>query len=1844
MDKAVKRRTEEIRAQRGRRKCWRRCVSVLSAVVVFVTTYALILPAITMEHTSVCGREEHVHSEACYEERMYLSCDLEETPGHMHDGSCCDEEGQLSCGLEEMPGHTHDENCYSTERILLCGKEEHVHTPSCYPDTEESEEEAGEGITEEPETEEEEEKKEEELLAEGDPTADVESQEAWESLFCGIHRSGNWAEDVLAVADMQLGYAESTRNFIYDERGERRGYTRYGDWYGDRYGNWCAMFCSFCLHYAGVDPALFPFDSSCPRWVDALEAKGLCFSAAEGPERGDLVFFDRDGSGEADHVGLVWEAERDESGVPEAVQVIEGNAGDRVVSRRYDLSNSSILCYGRLPENPDAPRKQEEKAEKEGKAEKKEEIVLQAKAGDGVTITLRAPAASFDAAGRELSLSVSETQDAAAKRLIESEAGAEDKKSVRRETLLFDIRVLRGKEEVQPEGAVTVSFAGIEAPKADAQVFHVDTGNKTAEDMSGTTDRNGEIFLETDHFSLYGVTFTVDFHYGEYDYSILGKDELLLSELFESLNIDRDTGSVIGVTFSDPALISAEETGEGWKLISRKAFNTEERLIITFSDGSELVIGVTDAPAGGVGESYVANTGEVTAVNCRMVTGTAPWDADNAPGNDSSSLNDIVRSFDTIFYNVGYTLNLTDKYQGVFSGYRKGKLYVEAVLPLSKEKAAFDLGAMPWMKDAAITDHGASQTLTGCYAMDAGDHDFAIPATGTLKLAVAVKGMPNGSMVEPSFKLWLDKPKAKSITPGAVTVSAAAHYNVSIRPINIVKNIKLDTNTGQLGSGTVGQLVDCGIYISAVSTDSAKGLRGIYVDLQSVSFYVQPQFYKDGSLLSSYVSDGPEMWEYALVTNSGNGLQGRDLCAPFLNVDTNVSSGRNQLPYSDRSLGNEKNAVFKSGNMTAAKVSGQGIKIDFIGIDSDYIFPTHSATMASAFNSSEALLASGVIQVFYPTGELTEPGKYTSFCDIADMITINGTSVADADTDKSETGTSDNRARLFFNNVPNGDFIQAIGIGTINSSAAAYVKETPFVTALWHQSTYNSKLYCADFFIKFTDGISPDAAGAHFTNTDLIAANANSVNLNIRTLYVAKADGTTWINREEMLTTNMHESGNLRVYTSLSALEAAGATCVGVWLEIRNPAGLPVLEDTNGNIVFQPWIKMMVKESAPVDSIQELILESRSYATNITTSRETSAVLPKATNYIHSYTNPNQIPDYSVYTEKVGFFKHVLSSFDQQYDISQIGTTMQKYYLAGYVVAERDVYREAFSGSTIKVIGENAQITKSVAQEQDGAPRSSYFIDSGERNVDYVLSPRVMANASNVPTSGVAMTTVTVTDTLPKGLRYVPGSAVLGGTYSQPPDRKSHGTVTGGTALTDNGTVTGAPVSAATVGDVTLAITPNGDGSTQLKWILTNVQVGQEMPRLYYSARIGNVDDPLYDVRDGESLTNTANIFSTNSRKTFHGSYGNLSTATIHVFRLENATIQKNIVTPEIDVNKPAIYTITYINNSSVAIPTMHIADLLPYNGDQRGSSFHGSYTVSAVTVERLNDAAGQYALDYTTETSVQGHEDAVFDPGFTSSYTAAVASVSGHVTTLTLPAGTTPTLLHFKGTNVGAYAKIRITVTLNLSGNRDRDVYYNDAAYNTPSIPAPVYTVPVSAEVKQARVALTVKKTVIGGGAGSFPFKITLRDADGGTVILPADTASPALYAVDSITGDVTFSLRNGESVTLPGVPVGTTATVTETGHEGYSVLIKNTTAGGTTLSQGDTASVTVMRDQAVEVVNNTGVTLPSTGGHGILPYLLGGTALCTAAMAAGYILLRYEQERRERQNKRRTFPGDIS
>ncbi len=136
MDINLDRRAEGYRVRHRRNRIWKKLVTALGCLVVFCTTYALILPAITMERETVCGLSEHVHTDSCYSrQRGALICTLAESEGHTHTDACKGTKRVLSCTTPESDGHTHGEGCYDAEEVLTCTQPEtqgHHHSDSCY--------------------------------------------------------------------------------------------------------------------------------------------------------------------------------------------------------------------------------------------------------------------------------------------------------------------------------------------------------------------------------------------------------------------------------------------------------------------------------------------------------------------------------------------------------------------------------------------------------------------------------------------------------------------------------------------------------------------------------------------------------------------------------------------------------------------------------------------------------------------------------------------------------------------------------------------------------------------------------------------------------------------------------------------------------------------------------------------------------------------------------------------------------------------------------------------------------------------------------------------------------------------------------------------------------------------------------------------------------------------------------------------------------------------------------------------------------------------------------------------------------------------------------------------------------------------------------------------------------------------------------------------------------------------------------------------------------------------------------------------------------------------------------
>lgn len=104
--------------------------------------------------------------------------------------------------------------------------------------------------------------------------------------------------------------------------------TAFGRWYaklvGDPYFGesgipYCAMFTSYCLDWAGVKAAGLP--GAYVPWILSANSDAGRLVANEDAQPGDLVMFDWQGDGVADHIGIVEENHPDEGWM----QTIEGN-------------------------------------------------------------------------------------------------------------------------------------------------------------------------------------------------------------------------------------------------------------------------------------------------------------------------------------------------------------------------------------------------------------------------------------------------------------------------------------------------------------------------------------------------------------------------------------------------------------------------------------------------------------------------------------------------------------------------------------------------------------------------------------------------------------------------------------------------------------------------------------------------------------------------------------------------------------------------------------------------------------------------------------------------------------------------------------------------------------------------------------------------------------------------------------------------------------------------------------------------------------------------------------------------------------------------------------------------------------------------------------------------------------------------------------------------------------------------------------------------------------------------------------------------------------------------------
>lgn len=123
----------------------------------------------------------------------------------------------------------------------------------------------------------------------------------------------------------------------------------YWSWYGfDSREEWCACFVSWCANQCGyIESGILPKFSLCSDGMNWFKSNGQWQDKNYEPQAGDIIFYDWNGDGTTDHVGIV---EKAENGM---VYTVEGNTsdvahpnGDVVAQHSYSIGSSFIFGYG----------------------------------------------------------------------------------------------------------------------------------------------------------------------------------------------------------------------------------------------------------------------------------------------------------------------------------------------------------------------------------------------------------------------------------------------------------------------------------------------------------------------------------------------------------------------------------------------------------------------------------------------------------------------------------------------------------------------------------------------------------------------------------------------------------------------------------------------------------------------------------------------------------------------------------------------------------------------------------------------------------------------------------------------------------------------------------------------------------------------------------------------------------------------------------------------------------------------------------------------------------------------------------------------------------------------------------------------------------------------------------------------------------------------------------------------------------------------------------------------------------------------------------------------------------
>ena len=1052
----------------------------------------------------------------------------------------------------------------------------------------------------------------------------------------------------------------------------------------------------------------------------------------------------------------------------------------------------------------------------------------------------------------------------------------------------------------------------------------------------------------------------------------------------------------------------------------------------------------------GIADDYIPGYAKVISTNVTSITdGTPVWDATTSAvstgtlGNDSAPNNKVVRSFDQIAYELDYVTELnTSLPDGTdisnYKGFNNAKAYIRFEVPVTLENdVSFIMSDMSWLKDGKATYDAVNHkwVLTGYREITSDAGNIALPNRGTLNVILHVNGAANAQTITPAASVWLDQGKGTSgvdlnttytpttaeTTTGfvSVRVTAAPKYNVGVRYAEWNSQLRSPNfTTGDLDTGALNYWVDTLTFVTEIRNDTAeKGLKGIEFPKGNFSF--------DVTVESGFAGYDVSLWDYCdntvINTREAIGALGRNMMKGSYAYAPIDSDGQ------DAYTRNTTRRIYDGGSFTVTEQTVSATKKVLHVTVKDYridgLFPTKAGedTFGVTYGTNEGVFSVGNIEILIKANPVATTTTVPMTATISNLSATSGSGVATT----ADVYSSDNTTAPTFTLYPPGNLTKAIfmvsdSTPTTTSYNEAYSKMRRGEYSRALASAYTGiltnpavKVGALDIFTKL------DAEGYTVTR-----AYAGYYADHVRVFYGALPSGGNWTSDLQMEDTRQEA---LDWYTSLS--EMGSKKCVGVLFEYRGEGTfLP-------SSIVNVWNNTMgyVPETATVNKVYQAVNDLK-YWTNSTAAAMTANV----NTIMNNKGAANPTPAGAQFTNSTAISGVLTNPYAKRtYNMATYETTGG--HTGGYLW-----------GTSWLVIADFVQISKTTAQSADntagGAAKSIYSLNDGERRVDYAITPTYTTGGV---APGAITGTVTITDVLPKYLTYVPGSSYQGGTYVQ------------GSNSQNSYHTGGAPLEPTVTYNSTT-------GETTLTWVINTIATAHSDPmeKIYFSAVIGDENDPAKDPTNNTGLNNSVSIAASTAV------YPASASKAITVTNLADMTLTKSAAQEKVELGENVQYDMVLKNNSITNQANLRALDIMPYNGDGRGTDYDGTYQVTQIIVHQTSAANTNLTLMTTTDTAVRTRNARSADLLTDVTWATPTPVVSGDGKTKTYSLNNSITGFVLVSASFEAQSRAKVTVILKPTSNAPGNVYANNATMDGTNFSGMITAPVVSTTVVQRSIS----------------------------------------------------------------------------------------------------------------------------------------------------------------------------